>query len=127
ALSDGPDWSLRAELLAPAETSRIAQAEISQPLCTAVQILVVDLLEQAGVKFSSVVGHSSGEIACAYVSGFISATDAIRVAYYRGKYAPLAKGGAMVAAGTDMQDAIDLCSLPKLKGKAQLAANNSSA
>jgi hybrid polyketide synthase/nonribosomal peptide synthetase ACE1 len=127
ALSDGPDWSLRAELLAPAETSRIAQAEISQPLCTAVQILVVDLLQQAGVRFSSVVGHSSGEIACAYVSGFISATDAIRVAYYRGKYAPLAKGGAMVAAGTDMQDAIDLCSLPKLKGKAQLAANNSSA
>lgn len=126
-LPDGPDWSLRAELLAPAETSRIAQAEISQPLCTAVQIMVVDLLEQAGVRFSSVVGHSSGEIACAYVSGFISATDAIRVAYYRGKYAYLAKGGAMVAAGTDMQDAIDLCSLPKLRGKAQLAANNSSA
>ena len=127
ALPDGPDWSLRAELLAPAETSRIAQAEISQPLCTAVQIMVVDLLEQAGVRFSSVVGHSSGEIACAYVSGFISATDAIRVAYYRGKYAYLAKGGAMVAAGTNMQDAIDLCALPKLRGKAQLAANNSSA
>ena len=127
ALDDGPDWSLRAELLAPAEASRIAQAEISQPLCTAVQILIVDLLEQAGVRLSSVVGHSSGEIACAYVSGFISSTDAIRVAYYRGKYAPLAKGGAMVAAGTDMKDAIDLCALPKLKGKAQLAANNSSA
>jgi hybrid polyketide synthase/nonribosomal peptide synthetase ACE1 len=127
ALADGPDWSLRKELLAPAKTSRIAEAQISQPLCTAVQILIVDLLEQAGVRFSSVVGHSSGEIVCAYVSGFISSTDAIRVAYYRGKYAPLAKGGAMVATGTDMQDAIDLCGLPKLRGKVQLAANNSSA
>ena len=32
----------------------------------------------------------------------------------------------MIACGTDMQDAIDLCSLPKLKGKASLAASNSS-
>lgn len=127
ALADGPDWSLRVELLAPEETSRISEAAISQPLCTAVQIMVADLLDEAGIRFSSVVGHSSGEIACAYVSGYISATDAIRVAYYRGKFAPLAKVGAMVAAGTDMQDAIDLCALPKLKGKAQLAANNSSA
>ncbi|KAK8879233.1 hybrid NRPS/PKS enzyme [Apiospora arundinis] len=126
---DVPDWSLREELLASKEKSRIAEGVISQPLCTAVQIMVVQLLKRAGVTFKAVVGHSSGEIACAYVSGFISASDAIRIAYYRGKYTPLAKAraGAMIAMGTDMQDAIDLCSLPKLRKRAQLAASNSSA
>lgn len=126
-LPDGPEWSLKAEMLAPKEKSRIAEGVISQPLCTAVQIMAIELLRQAGIRFGAVVGHSSGEIACAYVSGFLSARDAIRVAFYRGKYTPLAKGGSMIAAGTDMQDAIDLCSLPKLNGKAQLAASNSSA
>ena len=55
-----PSWSLREELLADGTTSRIAEAAISQPLCTAVQILLVDLLNAAAVQFSAVVGHSSG-------------------------------------------------------------------
>lgn len=126
-LPDAPEWSLKAEMLASKESSRIAEGVISQPLCLAVQVMAIEVLRQAGIRFSAVVGHSSGEIACAYASGLLSAKDAIRVAFYRGKYTPLAKGGAMIAAGTDMQDAIDLCSLPKLKGRAQFAASNSSA
>ncbi|KAL8764126.1 MAG: hypothetical protein Q9184_000268 [Pyrenodesmia sp. 2 TL-2023] len=126
-LPDGPEWSLKAQLLAAKEESRISEAVISQPLCTAVQVMIVDLLRRAGIRFSAVVGHSSGEIACAYVSGFLSAGDAIRVAFYRGKHVGLTGRGSMIATGTDMQDAIDLCSLPKLKGRAQLAASNSSA
>lgn len=126
-LPDGPEWSLKAQLLAPKEESRVSEAVISQPLCTAVQVMIVELLRQAGIRFSAVVGHSSGEIACAYVSGFLSAGDAIRVAFYRGKHVGLTGRGSMIATGTDMQDAIDLCSLPKLKGRAQLAASNSSA
>ena len=125
-LPDAPEWSLKDEILASKEKSRVAEGVFSQPLCTAIQIMVVEVLRQAGIGFSAVVGHSSGEIACAYVSGFLSARDAIRVAFYRGKYTPLAKGGAMIACGTDMQDAIDLCSLRKLKGRASLAASNSS-
>ena len=125
-LPDAPEWSLKAEILASKEKSRVAEGVFSQPLCTAIQIMVVEILRQAGIGFNAVVGHSSGEIACAYVSGFLSARDAIRVAFYRGKYTPLAKGGAMIACGTDMQDAIELCSLPKLKGRASLAASNSS-
>ncbi|KAI1632403.1 hypothetical protein F4809DRAFT_656376 [Biscogniauxia mediterranea] len=131
-LPDGPEWSLKEEMLASKDRSQIALAAISQPVCTAVQIMVVDILRQSGIHFSAVVGHSSGEIACAYAAGFLSAQDAIRIAYYRGKYASLAKNskgqrGAMIAAGTNIQDAKDLCNLPKLRGKAQLAASNSSA
>ncbi|KAI3401844.1 hypothetical protein diail_8222 [Diaporthe ilicicola] len=131
-LPDAPEWSLKAELLADKETSRIALGEISQPLCTAVQVMVVDMLRAAGIDFSAVVGHSSGEIAAAYAAGFLSARDAIRIAFYRGKYTKFAKGpngksGAMIAAGTSMDDANDLCGLPKLNARVQLAASNSSA
>ena len=126
-LPDGPEWSLKAEMLASKEDSRIANGVISQLLCTAVQIMVVELLQRAGIRFGAVVAHSFGEITCAYVYGFLSARDTIRVAFYHGKYTPLAKGGSMIDAGTDMQNAINLCSLPKLKDRAQLAASNSSA
>lgn len=57
---DRPDWTLLEQLLAGKETSRVAEAAISQPLCTAVQVLLVDMLQLAGVKFHAVVGHSSG-------------------------------------------------------------------
>lgn len=56
---NAPTWSLVEELLAE-PLSRIHEAAISQPLCTAVQILIVDLLRLAGISFHSVVGHSSG-------------------------------------------------------------------
>ena len=70
---DRPSWSLEAELLADASSSRVSEASLSQPLCTALQILLVDLMSLAGVHFSAVVGHSSGEIAAAYAAGYLSA------------------------------------------------------
>lgn len=57
---DRPTWTLREMILADAESSRVAEAAISQPLCTAVQVVLVDLLCQAGIELSAVVGHSSG-------------------------------------------------------------------
>lgn len=88
---EAPDWKLRDMILADPATSRIGEAAISQPLCTALQIVLVDMLGFAGIKLHSVVGHSSGEIGAAYAAGLLSAADAIRVAYYRGLYAKLAK------------------------------------
>ncbi|VBB72654.1 Putative polyketide synthase [Podospora comata] len=58
----------------------------SQPVCTAVQVAVVDLLSDWGVKPSAVCGHSSGEIAAAYAAGVLSLEGAIVTAYYRGLY-----------------------------------------
>jgi acyl transferase domain-containing protein len=42
--------------------------QYSQPLATAVQIALVDLLTSFGITPKVVIGHSSGEIAAAYVS-----------------------------------------------------------
>lgn len=58
--TDRPSWTLREQLFADSATSRITEAALSQPLCTAVQILLVDMLELAGIKLQAVVGHSSG-------------------------------------------------------------------
>ncbi|EFR01005.1 lovastatin nonaketide synthase [Nannizzia gypsea CBS 118893] len=129
-VEDRPTWSLAQELLADAQDSRTDEAELAQPLCTAIQIVLVDLLQKAGVYFSAVVGHSSGEIAAAYASGFLSATDAIRVAYYRGLLSKLAVGsnqenGAMLAVGTSYEDALEFCELPDLEGRICVAASNS--
>jgi hypothetical protein len=58
----GCKWSLQQELFASEEDSRIDSPEFSQPLCTALQIALVDLLRTWGIHPKSVVGHSSGEI-----------------------------------------------------------------
>ncbi|KAI3326232.1 hypothetical protein HD806DRAFT_552530 [Xylariaceae sp. AK1471] len=128
---DRPQWSLTTELLETDESkSKLNLAEYSQPLCTALQIVLVDLLAAANVHFSAVVGHSSGEIAAAYAAGILSARDAIVVAYYRGIYSNHAKSvsgkkGAMLAVGTSMIDAEEIVSLPRFEGRLSIAAHNS--
>lgn len=131
--SDRPSWTLTDQLLAAKESSRIAEAEFSQPLCTAVQIILVDILREAGISFTAVVGHSSGEIGAAYAAGFVSAQDAIFIAYYRGFHAKLASSpnshaprGAMMAIGASFEDAKALCSADRFAGRIQVAAVNSS-
>ncbi|KAF7189209.1 Highly reducing polyketide synthase gloL [Pseudocercospora fuligena] len=75
-------------------------AEISQPICTAIQIGVTNLIASWGVKAESSVGHSSGEIAAAYAAGALSMDVAITLSYYRGQtiksHSP---SGAMAAVG----------------------------
>ena len=85
SLPDGPTWSLKEELLVPAQTSQIQEASRCQTLCTALQILLVNILRTWGIYATAVVGHSSGEIAAAYAAGVLTASQAITVAYYRGK------------------------------------------
>ncbi|KFX86370.1 hypothetical protein O988_09621, partial [Pseudogymnoascus sp. VKM F-3808] len=131
SLSDGPTWALKEELMAEESQSRLAEAALSQPLCTAVQIAMVDLAIAAGIKFSAVVGHSSGEIAAAYAAGIISSADAIRIAYYRGVYANLAcsfegESGAMMAVGLSYDEASIFCQQAPLVGRIGIAASNSS-
>ena len=126
-----PSWYLERELLAPESVSLLGKAEISQPLCTAVQIGLVDLLRSIGVEFHAVVGHSSGEIAAAYAAGKLSAKNAMLISYYRGLVACLAGGkngepGAMIATSLSREKAEHLCSQPEYRGAATLAASNSS-
>lgn len=97
---DAPGWTLEEELLKSAKTSGVETAELSQPLCTAVQIALVDLFAAVGIEPYAVVGHSSGEIAAAYASGALSAKEAIIAAWQRGRAAKKqSRYGAMAAVG----------------------------
>jgi len=78
------EWSIETELKKPPGRSQVNRAEISQPLCTALQIALFHVLITGGIRPSAVVGHSSGEIAAAHAAGAISMEEANIVAYYRG-------------------------------------------
>ncbi|KAI5274298.1 hypothetical protein E4T47_02663 [Aureobasidium subglaciale] len=124
-----PTWSLFDQLQLGNDASQVHDATFSQPLCCAVQIILTKLLAAVGINFKVVIGHSSGEIACAYAAGFLSASQAIRVAYLRGFTSSLAKvasgvEGAMMAAGTTYEDAQELCALELFEGRLTVAASN---
>ena len=128
-LPDAPQWSLRQQLECIEENSRVSEAALSQPLCTAIQVALVDLLRTAGISFHKVVGHSSGEIAATYAAGIISSADAIRIAYYRGLHSLRAAGqsgqkGSMMAAGLSFNEGQEICHRPQFAGRVAVAANN---
>ncbi|KAI9163910.1 putative polyketide synthase [Paramyrothecium foliicola] len=124
-----PFWTLMDQLLLEGQESNVHDAVYSQPLCCAVQIVLIKLLEAAGISFKVVLGHSSGEIACAYAAGFVSASQAIRIAHLRGLTSRHAGAsgveGAMMAVGTSFDDATELCALEAFEGRITVAASNS--
>lgn len=128
---DRPSWTLHDELLADPHRSQVTEASVAQPLCTAIQIVLVNLLRLAGVKLHCVIGHSSGEIGAAYASGLLSEEEAIRVAYYRGKISALAgqgpegKRGAMLAVRATLEEVEALAEFEMFHGRVQMAAHNS--
>ncbi|KAK7937173.1 uncharacterized protein PG986_014041 [Apiospora aurea] len=80
----GCPWSLIDELLDTTELSNINDPIYCQPICTALQVALVDLLEYWGVVARAVIGHSSGEIAAAYAAGRLSKHAAWKISYFRG-------------------------------------------
>ncbi|KAI0196926.1 hypothetical protein F4808DRAFT_473921 [Astrocystis sublimbata] len=124
-------WTLEKQIKAEKGASRVGEAAVSQPLCTAVQIALIDFLRSIGIGFHTVVGHSSGEMAAAYAAGRLSARDAIVISYYRGLVAhisgsPTQKDGRMCAANMPEDEALEFCeSDPAFRGRISVAASNS--
>ena len=80
----GCKWKLLDELQS---IENINKPEYSQPLSTAVQLALVELLKSFGIVPHTVIGHSSGEIAAAYAIGALSLESACSVSYFRGRLA----------------------------------------
>jgi len=107
----GCEWSVMTELERDEKTSNIQLAKISQPICTILQVALVDLLKSWNIEAAGAVGHSSGEIGAAYSFGAISREDAWKLSYWRGKLcselsieAPHLRG-AMMAVGLSREAA----------------------
>ncbi|KAI0838660.1 ketoacyl-synt-domain-containing protein [Hypoxylon sp. FL0890] len=109
-LSIGADFSLLEELTRDEKDSRVGMAHISQPICSAVQIGLVDLLGSWGILPSAVTGHSSGEIGAAYATGALTLEAAMSAAYHRGQAIIALKQnfqdikGSMMAVGIGMEE-----------------------
>ncbi|CAI6083222.1 unnamed protein product [Clonostachys chloroleuca] len=77
-------WDAVDELMKSENETNVNDAEYSQPLCTIIQIALVDLLNSFGLRPAKVAGHSSGEIAAAYCAGALTRHSAWKIAYLRG-------------------------------------------
>ncbi|GAA87467.1 hypothetical protein AKAW_05581 [Aspergillus luchuensis IFO 4308] len=64
--------------------TELNQPEFCQPVCTALQVALVELLADWNVHPFAVVGHSSGEVAAAYCAGIITKSYALELAFFRG-------------------------------------------
>ncbi|KAK4200776.1 lovastatin diketide synthase LovF [Triangularia verruculosa] len=115
--SIGCDWRaselMSHDLVSEARLSdtNIDDPRYAQPLCTVLQVALVDLLGSFGIVPVTVVGHSSGEIAAAYAAGAISRRSAWKLAYYRGLLSSIlaraqSRGrGSMMAVGLSQDEA----------------------
>ncbi|KLU90395.1 hypothetical protein MAPG_10249 [Magnaporthiopsis poae ATCC 64411] len=106
----------------------MGEAAISQPLCTALQIVLVDMLGFAGIKLYSVVGHSSGEIGAAYAAGLLSART-LSASPTAGACMPSWPSRPMAERDPVMMLAphsTEFCELEWFQGRTQIAARNSS-
>ncbi|KAG7038038.1 reducing polyketide synthase [Colletotrichum scovillei] len=127
--SMGCDWDPVEELTRSKQESRLKAPMISQPICTVLQIALVDELRSWGVTPKKVAGHSSGEIAAAYCAGALTHRDAIAIAYFRGKASSGLVGlkGGMMAVGCSYDQARSLLAQhgEHLGGVATVACVNS--
>lgn len=102
----GATWDLEEELDRCEDATRVHDAEISQPVCTIIQIALVHLLRTWGIIPAIVTGHSSGEIAAAFCAGLLSFEAAVAIAYFRGLVATrVTTPGAMLALGGGPEEA----------------------
>src|SRR5690606_24395396 len=93
-------WSIVEELRKPEEQSRVTATEVAQPANFLVQVALVALLADLGIRPAAVVGHSVGEVSAAYVTGMLSLRDAVTVSVHRARLqATTAGSGGMLAVG----------------------------
>ncbi|KAI2936356.1 hypothetical protein CBS63078_867 [Aspergillus niger] len=120
----GCAWSVVNHIVYPDPSNDIDNPELSQSLCTILQVALVNLLRRFGVRPAAVVGHSSGEIAAAYASGHISLELAWRLAYFRGVCsAKLDRDGHLADSGERVSGAMMAVGLSEASGKELLSAH----
>lgn len=81
-----------------------------QPYNLAYQISLFELIRSFGIKIDGCLGHSAGELAAFYCSGFLSLEESFRIAYHRGRVQQKQQGkGRMMAVGISRRKAEKLC------------------
>ncbi|MDQ3402586.1 MAG: type I polyketide synthase, partial [Actinomycetota bacterium] len=103
ALAPHVDWSLREVL---GDAAALERVDVVQPALFAVMVSLAALWESVGVRPSTVVGHSQGEIAAACVAGGLSLEDSALVVALRSRaLATLAGRGGMASVALPVAEA----------------------
>jgi len=74
-------WSLTDKLYTFTKED-LSHIDYALPMIFAVQISLAELYIHWGIKPNKVIGHSIGEIAAAYVAGYMTLKDAVKVLYH---------------------------------------------
>ncbi|CAF1068403.1 unnamed protein product [Adineta ricciae] len=102
-------WSLLEELIEKSSEheSRINDTNIAQPALFAIQVSLTALLASWHIFPDTIVSHSAGEQAAAFVSGRVTLQEAIRVVYHRSRLQNrnTRQGGRMLAVSMSEQTA----------------------
>ncbi|XP_018397404.1 PREDICTED: fatty acid synthase [Cyphomyrmex costatus] len=77
----------------------------------AIQVALVDILTSIGVHPDGIVGHSVGELGCAYADGAFTPEQTVLAAYCRGKAIVESnlEPGAMAAVGLSWEETKQMC------------------
>ncbi|XP_071034019.1 fatty acid synthase [Parasteatoda tepidariorum] len=92
----------------PSNTRSIIPAFVS---IAAVQVALVDVLKVLGIEPDGFIGHSVGELGCAYADGCFNAEQMVLAAFWRGKAVEEShlEQGAMAALGVTWEEAKESC------------------
>ncbi|KAM3427266.1 hypothetical protein NHJ13734_009044 [Beauveria thailandica] len=121
-------WTIKDVLSGVLDEKLVHVPEVSQTVCTALQIGIVDLLASWSIRPSAIAGHSSGEMAAAYAAGRLTAAEAIVAAFFRGQAVKTnTRSGAMLAVGMGLRELDESDHLQGLQESIMVAAINSPA
>ncbi|CAF0776234.1 unnamed protein product [Adineta steineri] len=94
-------WRLLEELIEKKneQESRINDTNIAQPTLFAIQVALAALLVSWNIYPSSIVSHSAGDQAAAFVAGRLTLQEAVRIVYHRSRLQNrnTRQGGRMLA------------------------------
>ena len=123
AINKHAGFSMKDELYATEEHSRLDQVDVIQPAIFAMQYCLAALWRSWGVEPDAVIGHSMGEVGAAAVAGALDLDDAARIICGRSKLVKRASGkGVMAFADMSAEDAQE--ALKGYEGRLDLAAIN---
>lgn len=78
---------------------------------TSMQVALYDVIKLLNIKIEGIIGHSFGEVACAYADGCLTLEQAILTSYWRGKIVEQSKlpRGVLAAIGLSWEETKKRC------------------
>ena len=101
-------WSIRDELLADEEHSKMEEPQVAQPANFCLQVALAALWRGWGITPDAIVGHSVGEVGSAYLSGALTLEEAMTVSFHRSRLQHTLRGtGGMLAVGMGEREILE--------------------